>query len=122
MRARKRSAAITLVLAGSAGLGGCGSPVEQRDAYASQAACVRDWGNAAKCQPVRDNRYASSYYYGPTYYGNRYSDGRPKPSRRAMISRSVSRVPPPWSQPGPLRTVYSKSATSWTELSGTRAS
>ena len=41
-RLRKRSAAITLVLAGSASLSGCGSPVEQRDAYATQAACVRD--------------------------------------------------------------------------------
>jgi len=70
MRARKRSAAITLVLAGSAGLGGCGSPVEQRDAYASQAACVKDWGNDALCEPVRDGRYASSYFYGPAYYGN----------------------------------------------------
>jgi hypothetical protein len=70
MRARKRSAAITLVLAGSAGLGGCGSPVEQRDAYATQAACVRDWGNAALCEPVRDGRYSSSYFYGPAYYGN----------------------------------------------------
>jgi hypothetical protein len=70
MRARKRSAAITLVLAGSASLGGCGSPVEQRDAYMTQAACVRDWGNDALCEPVRDGRYSSSYFYGPAYYGN----------------------------------------------------
>jgi len=70
MRARKRSAAITLVLAGSATLGGCGSPVEQRDAYMTKAACVRDWGNDALCEPVRDGRYASSYFYGPAYYGN----------------------------------------------------
>jgi len=69
-RTRKRSATITLVLAGSAALGGCGSPVEQRDAYASQAACVRDWNNAALCEPVRDGRYSSSYFYGPPYYGN----------------------------------------------------
>jgi len=70
MRARKRSAAITLVLAGSASLSGCGSPVEQRDAYNSQAACVKDWGNETLCEPVRDNRYSSSYFYGPPYYGN----------------------------------------------------
>lgn len=70
MRARKRSAAITLVLAGSASLSGCGSPVEQRDAYATQAACVRDWGNTTLCEPVRDGRYSSSYFYGPAYYGN----------------------------------------------------
>ena len=70
MRARKRSAAITLVLAGSATLSGCGSPVEQRDAYANQAACVRDWGNASLCEPVRDGRYSTTYFYGPPYYGN----------------------------------------------------
>ena len=69
-RTRKRSATITLVLAGSAALGGCGSPVEQRDAYASQAACVKDWNNAALCEPVRDGRYSTSYFYGPPYYGN----------------------------------------------------
>ena len=69
-RTRKRSATVTLVLAGSAALGGCGSPVEQRDAYASQAACVKDWNNAALCEPVRDGRYSTSYFYGPPYYGN----------------------------------------------------
>jgi uncharacterized protein YgiB involved in biofilm formation len=69
-RGRKRSATITLVLAGSAALGGCGSPVEQRDAYATQAACVKDWNNAALCEPVRDGRYSTSYFYGPPYYGN----------------------------------------------------
>jgi hypothetical protein len=68
-RVKKRSAAITLVLAGSATLGGCGSPVEQRDAYASQEACVRDWSNAALCEPVKDGKYAASYFYGPAYYG-----------------------------------------------------
>jgi hypothetical protein len=68
-RARKRTAAITLVLAGSATLGGCGSPVEQRDAYASQQACLKDWNNASLCEPVRDGRYSTSYFYGPPYYG-----------------------------------------------------
>ena len=43
VRARKRSATIALVLAGSAGPGGRGSPVKQRDAYASIRDCVRDW-------------------------------------------------------------------------------
>jgi hypothetical protein len=65
---RKRSAAITLVIAGSAALGGCGSPVEQRDAYASQQDCVKDWSDASLCEPVKDGRYASSYHYGPPYY------------------------------------------------------
>ena len=80
---RKRSAAITLVLAG--GLAGCsGEPIPQRDAYRSLADCQRDWGGSSQCSPVRDNRYASSYYYGPSYFGSRYPDGRPKPSPNAM--------------------------------------
>lgn len=80
---RKRSAAITLVLAG--GLAGCsGEPIPQRDAYRSLADCQRDWSGASQCSPVRDNRYASSYYYGPSYFGSRYPDGRPKPSPNAM--------------------------------------
>ncbi len=68
-RARRRSAAITLVLAGGAALSGCGSPVEQRDAYSSLQSCVKDWNNAALCEPVRDGSYAQSYFYGPPYYG-----------------------------------------------------
>ena len=69
-RARKRSAAITLVLAGSATLGGCGSPVEQRDAYSNLQSCVKDWNNSALCEPAKDGKYASSYFYGPPYYGS----------------------------------------------------
>lgn len=82
IRARKRSAAVTLVLAGS--LSGCGEPVPQQDAYRSLADCTRDWGNPTQCQPVRDGRYASNYYYGPSHFGSTYSDGRPKPSPNAM--------------------------------------
>ena len=69
-RVRKRSAAITLVLAGSTVLGGCGSPVEQRDAYANAQECAKDWGDTSLCEPVRDGRYASSYHYGPPYYAS----------------------------------------------------
>jgi hypothetical protein len=80
---RKRSAAITLVLAGST-LAGCGGPVEQRDAYASMNDCVKDWQSPAQCQPVRDGRYASNYFYGPPYFGSSLTDGRPRPSANAM--------------------------------------
>ena len=80
---RKRSAAITLVLAGST-LAGCSGPAEQRDAYASLDACVKDWQSPAKCQPVKDGRYSSSYYYGPAYFGASLNDGRPRPSPNAM--------------------------------------
>ena len=70
MRARKRSATITLVLAGSATLAGCGSPIEQRDAYSSQQACLKDWNNPALCEPVKDGKYSSSYFYGPPYFAS----------------------------------------------------
>jgi hypothetical protein len=88
---RKRSAAITLVLAGST-LAGCSGPVEQRDAYASLDACVKDWQSPAKCQPVKDGRYSSSYYYGPAYFGPSLTDGRPKPSPNAMDAVRVAGV------------------------------
>ena len=81
-RRRKRSAAITLLLAGT--ISGCGKPVPQQDVYQSLADCQRDWIDPQRCQPVRDNRYAPSYYYGPSHYGSSYTDGRPKPSRNAM--------------------------------------
>lgn len=90
-RMRKRSRAITLVLAGSAALAGCESPVEQRDAYASLADCTRDWENPAQCEPVRDGRFASSYYYGPRYFGSAYPDGRPRPSPHAMDAVPLAR-------------------------------
>ena len=67
-RVRKRSAAVTLVLAGSATLGGCGSPHEQRDAYSNLQSCVKDWSDASLCEPVKDGRYSASYLYGPPYY------------------------------------------------------
>lgn len=69
-RVRKRSAAITLVLAGGTSLGGCGSPVEQRDAYASMQDCVKDWSDTTLCEPVKDGRYSTSYLYGPPYYAS----------------------------------------------------
>lgn len=70
VRVRKRSAAITLVLAGSTTLGGCGSPVEQRDAYSNRQDCIKDWTDASLCEPVKDGRYSSSYLYGPPYYSS----------------------------------------------------
>ena len=91
-RTRKRSRAVTLVLAGSAALAGCESPVEQRDAYQSLADCTKDWANAAQCEPVRDGRFASSYYYGPPYFGSSYPDGRPRPSTHAMDAVPLARA------------------------------
>ena len=85
---RRRSAAITLVLAGT--ISGCSEPVPQRDVYQSLADCQRDWGEPPQCEPVRDQRYAPSYYYGPRYYGSSFPDGRPRASRNAMEAVRVA--------------------------------
>ena len=92
--ARRRSAAITLVLAGSATLSGCGSPVEQRDAYSGLQTCVQDWTNAALCEPVKDGKFASSYFYGPPYYAQSsgwrfFGGGSPSPSTNAMQAQRL---------------------------------
>jgi hypothetical protein len=87
-RVRKRSAAITLVLAGSTTLGGCGSPVEQRDAYANRQDCVKDWSDVSLCEPVKDGKYSTSYLYGPPYYSSSgwsfFGRNRITPSANAM--------------------------------------
>lgn len=87
-KGRKRSVAITLVLAGGAVLSGCSDPLEQRDAYASLQDCTRDWSSSALCEPVSDNRFAPSYYYGPAYYPSTgfrlFGPSRAFPSPNAM--------------------------------------
>ena len=96
-RIRKRSAAVTLVLAGSTALSGCGSPVEQRDAYSNLQNCVKDWSDASLCEPVKDGRYSTSYLYGPAYYGagtayslfGRTRSPRIEPSPNAMDAQRV---------------------------------
>ena len=94
-RARKRSAAITLLLAGGTTLGGCGSPVEQRDAYSSLQDCAKDWSDASLCEPVTDGRYSKSYHYGPPYYASNgwsfFGRGRTIASPNAM---EATRLPP----------------------------
>lgn len=113
-RARKRSQAITLVLAGSAALSGCDSPLEQRDAYASLTDCTRDWEQPAQCEPVRDGRFASSYFYGPRYFGATYPDGRPRPSPHAMDAVQLARSGA--SSPG-SRSSFSSGSRSWSSTS-----
>jgi hypothetical protein len=89
---RKRSAAVTLVLAGT--LSGCGEPVPQRDVYQNLASCQRDWQNPNDCQPVRDGRYSNTWYYGPNHYGSSYTSGRPRPSPNAIDSTRSARGTP----------------------------
>jgi hypothetical protein len=79
---RKRSAAVTLVLAGT--LSGCGNPDAQQDVYTNLEACKKDWGEPSKCAPVADGRYSSSYFFGPRYYGSSFPSGRPRPSANAL--------------------------------------
>jgi len=81
-KGRKRSAAITLVLAGS--LSGCGEPVSQRDVYTTLSDCQRDWDQAQACEPVRDGRFSNSWFYGPSYFGQRWPNGRPRSSASAV--------------------------------------
>lgn len=90
---RKRSTTISLVLAGSASLAGCGSPVEQQDAYANLNDCLKDWNDAALCEPVRDGQYATGYHYGPAYYGpsgwSLFGAPRLQGSPNAMVTRTL---------------------------------
>jgi len=121
---RKRSAAITLVLAGST-LAGCSGPAEQQDAYASLNDCVKDWQNPAQCQPVRDGRYSSNYYYGPPYYGASLTDGRPRPSPNAMDAvrvGSTSSASRSWFSSGSSSSFRSTSSGSSTRTSSSSSS
>ena len=79
---RKRSAAITLVLIGA--VSGCSEPVPQRDVYMSLPECQRDWVQPEACEPVRDDRYSRSWFYGPAYYGRSWPSGNPRPSDNAI--------------------------------------
>jgi hypothetical protein len=89
-RARtRRSAAITLVLAGA--VSGCGEPQPQRDVYSSLSECTRDWNGPAQCEPVRDGRYSNAWYYGPNHYGSTWPSGRPKPSPNAVEATHSAR-------------------------------
>ena len=88
---RKRSAAITLVLAGSAAISSCGDPESQRDVYTKLDDCSKDWGNPAQCEPVGDGKYSNSYFYGPRYYGASYPSGRPRASANAIEAAFAGR-------------------------------
>ena len=86
---RKRSAAVTLVLAGS--LAGCGNPEAQRDVYTNLADCRKDWSNPGDCTNANDGRHSSSYFYGPRYFGSSYPSGRPRASANALEANYAGR-------------------------------
>jgi len=58
--------------------------VSQQDVYTNAADCQRDWGEARLCQPVNDGRYSRSWYYGPSYFGETWPSGRPRPNQSAV--------------------------------------
>ena len=87
---RKRSATITLVLAGSTALSGCFEPEAQRDVYTKLDDCTKDWGKPQQCESVRDGRHSSSYFYGPSYYGSSFPSGKPRPSPNALEATHVT--------------------------------
>ena len=111
---RKRSAAITLVLAGSAALSGCGEPNAQRDVYTKLDDCTKDWGNPQQCQSVTDGRHSSSYFYGPSYYGSSFPSGRPRPSPNALEATRVTG--------GATQLARSGSGSTWRTSSGSTSS
>lgn len=86
---RKRSAAITLVLAGS--LTGCGDPEAQRDVYTNIESCRKDWGDPKDCTRVNDGQRSSSYFYGPRYFGSSFPSGRPRASPNAIEAAHAGR-------------------------------
>jgi uncharacterized protein YgiB involved in biofilm formation len=88
---RRASVSVSLVLLGATALAGCGDDPVQRDVYSKLEDCQKDWGRPEKCEPVRDGRYSSSYFYGPGYSGASSSSGQPRASAHALEAARVSR-------------------------------
>jgi hypothetical protein len=95
----RKSAQVTLVLAGLAALSACSrQPETKRDVYASREDCLADWGNKPEdCKPATEPRHASNgFWYGPIYpipfgYGNAWRGGAGGPSH-AIGSSSMGRA------------------------------
>ena len=105
-RKRMRSLNLTLVLMGTAALGGltgCGNLESggstSRDVYANKDACKADWGNPGDCEEIQPGRSATgtSGFYGPRYSSRSGSSGYSTTSRPGsrstgtLSSSSVSR-------------------------------
>ena len=111
---RMRSLNLTLVLMGSAALGGltgCGNlesnKSTSRDVYANLEACKADWGNPGDCEEVASSAMTghsgvggSRSFYGPRYSSRSGSSGKSgfsadaRPGSRSsgtISSSSVSR-------------------------------
>ena len=96
-RSRKSSAAVKLVLIGTAisavaVTAGCGQK-ERRDVYANKETCLADWGNEpADCTPVAASGSGARVSGGGTYFGRSYPhiNGETGPrSSRAIGSAMV---------------------------------
>ncbi len=90
---RRSSIHITLVLAGTLAVTGCGKK-EERHLYTSKQDCLDDWNNDPKnCEEVQkdspDHRSNAHYYYGPWFRsGTVFSGGQ---GNRSVRTASVSR-------------------------------
>ena len=96
---RMRSLNLTLVLMGTAALGGlagCGNleggGSTSRDVYANLDACKADWGNPGDCEEIQPGRSATgtNSFYGPRYSSRSGSSGYSTTSRPG--SRSAGTV------------------------------
>lgn len=92
---RRSSLHITLVLIGTAAVGGCDdapSPAMRRDVYANLADCQAEWGRPEACEAesgTQSGSSSSTRYYGP-YYSYGGSSGV-RPGSRAIGSTQISR-------------------------------
>ena len=96
-RSRKSSAAVRLVLIGTAvsavaASAGC-SNNERRDIYANRDACLSDWGNEpADCTPTAATRTGTTHTGGGTYLGRSYNHIRGETGPRSSRAIGSSAV------------------------------
>jgi len=67
---RRCSTQITLVLIGTAALGGCSQQQvpQARDQYASVEDCAADWGRPESCERVQTSGFPGGFlFWGPAY-------------------------------------------------------
>jgi len=111
MKRRRCSTQITLVLIGTAALGGCSqqqAPLA-RDQYASAEDCAADWGRVESCERVQSSGIPGGFlFWGPAYAagarGSALNDarraGNPNLVDPARQGRSIGSSPVPTARGG----------------------
>lgn len=88
-RQRRSSTSIRLVLIGAAAvMSGCEREIPARDVYANLESCRADWNQASDCEPNRNERYPSTYFYGPRYHASERWSGRLRQGPNALFAES----------------------------------